>query len=114
MSVEGERNTDIICAICLDGMKDSICTYACGHRFHSTCIQIWLAEKSTCPACRATIGSCEHDTHSSETMSNVIDYLRNTLKIVRRECQESADALFALQQYQQPHQRGSTVFISIM
>ena len=108
-----EKTTHVVCGICLDEMDDATCTYACGHRFHSTCIQIWLAENSTCPTCRITIGpdGCGHDTHPSGTTTAVITHLRNLLVIARRELQEATDAIYA---FQEQRQEANTVFVSIM
>lgn len=51
--------TQISCSICLEDyepeeLQDSgaIVQLSCGHRFHSDCINPWLARKGTCPLCR--------------------------------------------------------------
>jgi hypothetical protein len=41
------------CCICLD--KDSIQTWSilqCGHKFHGSCVLLWLRNHQTCPVCR--------------------------------------------------------------
>lgn len=87
------------CVVCLEDLEEAAtCTYACGHRFHSTCIQIWLGENTTCPTCRAAIGPCEHSTHSFDIMTAVVDHLRTALVVARRDIQTSLDELFVFQQ----------------
>jgi len=53
------------CAICMEDFRnddsdnseeiDPIKTLRCGHRFHCDCIDPWIAQKSSCPLCRASV-----------------------------------------------------------
>ena len=45
------------CAICLDlfEQSDLLRKLPCGHRFHSTCIDKWIATNTVCPLCKADI-----------------------------------------------------------
>lgn len=49
------------CGICLfekdhEGKTEKVVT-SCNHRFHASCIDQWLAEHSSCPICRKTLGT---------------------------------------------------------
>ncbi|XP_019453396.1 PREDICTED: RING-H2 finger protein ATL7-like isoform X2 [Lupinus angustifolius] len=62
---------DTQCSVCLleyqaDDKLQQI--PACGHTFHMSCIDLWLANHSTCPLCRLSLLTCA--TSSTET-SNV-------------------------------------------
>lgn len=35
--------------------KDRLRHLPCGHAFHSKCIDVWFAQSSTCPKCRAGV-----------------------------------------------------------
>ena len=49
------------CVICLDVMNGSqICTLACGHMFHTTCLAKWFFVNQACPLCRSTAITCCH------------------------------------------------------
>ncbi|KAB2613868.1 E3 ubiquitin-protein ligase SDIR1-like [Pyrus ussuriensis x Pyrus communis] len=43
------------CRICLEGLNceeaDEEVTLPCKHKFHSACIQTWLAKRDICPLC---------------------------------------------------------------
>ena len=63
IDVEDEPGSEV-CNICFDGFETtdqfkedlhSIQIKECAHKFHLSCIQRWLAEKSTCPVCRKTL-----------------------------------------------------------
>ncbi|OQR96840.1 hypothetical protein ACHHYP_13210 [Achlya hypogyna] len=40
------------CAVCMQALDATTVRVACGHLFHSTCIETWLKLRSTCPTCR--------------------------------------------------------------
>ena len=44
------------CPICISRFapKQNITKFACGHRFHTKCINRWLERNNCCPLCRAT------------------------------------------------------------
>lgn len=42
--------SDVVCSLCLGSQCDRV-AHACGHRFHSSCLQDW-GEKLVCPICR--------------------------------------------------------------
>lgn len=49
---------DSMCSVCLEevNIKDlTLLTLPCSHVFHRSCVEAWLAEKSTCPVCRKTV-----------------------------------------------------------
>lgn len=61
LSIE-KTNTSIsndTCSICLenfDEQDDLKATYTiCGHRFHDTCINVWIRSKNTCPLCKTIL-----------------------------------------------------------
>ena len=44
------------CPICMDILASrEISRLRCGHSFHKTCVDEWLAEHRTCPMCRANV-----------------------------------------------------------
>ncbi|KAA0199765.1 E3 ubiquitin-protein ligase RNF12-B [Fasciolopsis buskii] len=45
------------CEVCLSEYrdKDRLRHLPCGHAFHSKCIDVWFAQSSTCPKCRAGV-----------------------------------------------------------
>ncbi|RHY07153.1 hypothetical protein DYB25_007206 [Aphanomyces astaci] len=51
-----EGTTDVICAICLDGVdrgaQEVLELVQCGHTFHKECVGGWLKDHCTCPLCR--------------------------------------------------------------
>jgi hypothetical protein len=52
---ERERERDTLCMVCLaDFVPGDVITYlpcACSHRYHRTCIALWLSRKTKCPLC---------------------------------------------------------------
>ncbi|CAG2116124.1 unnamed protein product, partial [Medioppia subpectinata] len=50
-----------MCSICLDPLDTDReeKTLVCGHRFHTTCVDKWLEEHTSCPMCRQTIPVAE-------------------------------------------------------
>jgi len=51
------------CSICLEPLKDNIKLLNCNHKFHKTCIDLWITKKSICPLCRIPIKQkfrCKH------------------------------------------------------
>lgn len=56
-------NVDELCSICFDPFADlDVATGLCGHTFHCTCIQAWLAKDIalSCPLCRCSfVRDCE-------------------------------------------------------
>lgn len=47
--------TDQTCAICQDAVTCATRIRACGHCFHSQCIQEWFSMNTRCPICRHDI-----------------------------------------------------------
>ena len=45
----------MVCSICLLAMNDDQRRTACGHMFHSSCLDQWLQQSPTCPLCRAEL-----------------------------------------------------------
>lgn len=53
--------SDDVCPVCLDEFEDarSIEKTACGHRFHTSCLETWRErhpDRATCPTCRRYAG----------------------------------------------------------
>ena len=85
--VEPTADADSCCICCeeIQANNDSVqvCRLACGHRFHSACVQIWLATHAECPVCRSTNTGCNHDKndpHGIETLQAVVEHLRQELQ----------------------------------
>jgi hypothetical protein len=88
------------CVICLETITamESTCELACGHMFHSCCIQPWLLESKQCPICRSTNTSCTNCAeHHSETSQTVINHLHNRARGLENSIQTSDDRLLALE-----------------
>lgn len=50
------------CAVCLEDVHGkSARVHACGHRFHSACIDKWLDVSTTCSTCRGAAAENEED-----------------------------------------------------
>lgn len=49
-----DETEHVVCTICLEEMEENepVPNLVCGHRFHDTCPQGWLAVGSICPVCR--------------------------------------------------------------
>lgn len=91
------------CAICMDDdlvqSSDGTCTLSCGHLFHSSCIQIWLTTKQSCPVCRRDTSCCEHGAlrdHGSTTIVAVLEHVQHENQLMKKRCQEIEDSLIAL------------------
>ncbi|RWS18427.1 E3 ubiquitin-protein ligase NRDP1-like protein [Leptotrombidium deliense] len=56
VNFDAERNRELICAICLDILKDSLQTQ-CGHLFCKECFEQLLQAtvECRCPSCNATV-----------------------------------------------------------
>lgn len=55
--VEAERanECELDCCICLDDTRLEPSEWSmllCGHKFHSSCVSMWLSKHKTCPICR--------------------------------------------------------------
>eukprot|EP00190_Bangiopsis_sp_CCMP1999_P002421 CAMPEP_0198733904 /NCGR_PEP_ID=MMETSP1475-20131203/49058_1 /TAXON_ID= ORGANISM="Unidentified sp., Strain CCMP1999" /NCGR_SAMPLE_ID=MMETSP1475 /ASSEMBLY_ACC=CAM_ASM_001111 /LENGTH=378 /DNA_ID=CAMNT_0044497277 /DNA_START=162 /DNA_END=1298 /DNA_ORIENTATION=+ len=52
-------NEDPICAICLEGFNDGDQAryLECSHLYHRDCIDLWLAQSSSCPVCKRDIAN---------------------------------------------------------
>jgi hypothetical protein len=49
------------CPVCLEPLRgDVTAAHACGHVFHTPCIEPWLDRRGSCPVCRCTV-SCGRD-----------------------------------------------------
>lgn len=46
-----------MCPVCFETMATGCINLPCTHTFHESCIVRWLTRHSTCPVCRATVGS---------------------------------------------------------
>jgi hypothetical protein len=55
----GEHTEKKNCVICMEDFEsqENVKLLACGHLFHSDCVNKWLLEKSTCPMCNTSINS---------------------------------------------------------
>lgn len=51
------RPSGVVCAICLDMLKEPLCTLPCGHSFHTECVGELrkFGVKQACPSCRADL-----------------------------------------------------------
>lgn len=55
-----EESDQETCSICRNNYEEnSICRKinSCNHKFHSTCLDSWLADNRTCPLCRTSVVS---------------------------------------------------------
>jgi len=43
------------CSICLDEHLETYSQLPCQHKFHFTCIKLWLEQKNACPLCNQTV-----------------------------------------------------------
>ena len=69
---EGEIDEDIdenCCPICLVEYEegDEIRCLPCGHEFHKSCVDSWLANNASCPSCRHSLQDLANLTTSSST-----------------------------------------------
>mmetsp|Transcript_21404 Transcript_21404/g.31267 ORF Transcript_21404/g.31267 Transcript_21404/m.31267 type:complete len:87 (+) Transcript_21404:2-262(+) len=54
---------DSKCPICLGGFDPTESSHQlrrldhCGHTFHSSCLQTWLATKTNCPVCKHSLSA---------------------------------------------------------
>ena len=99
------------CSICLldiydqeDDDSTSTCALRpCGHRFHSGCIQKWLADPvrdPTCPVCRVPTTGCQHGAlgdHDTPVLMDVIAMQRRLLRQNKKSEQEMQDQMHAMQ-----------------
>ncbi|CAI7841003.1 unnamed protein product, partial [Closterium sp. NIES-53] len=51
------------CTVCLSDFfeRDLVRTLPCAHRFHVSCIDHWLADRTTCPVCRVDLSTAASD-----------------------------------------------------
>lgn len=79
--------TDTRCSICMEHVRiRTRCTLrSCGHVFHTTCIQIWLVVRNTCPNCNTIASPCVEHTHghSRAVMNKVAQH--QALRIAQLE-----------------------------
>jgi len=54
-----DAEVDVCCAICIVNYKygDELRALPCGHEFHKPCIDAWLGNNASCPACRYSLQS---------------------------------------------------------
>lgn len=66
---EMEDMEDESCAICLVDYEaeDDLRNLPCGHSFHKTCVDGWLAVNASCPNCRARCFDTEDDEGEEKT-----------------------------------------------
>ncbi|XP_044983871.1 mucin-2-like [Hordeum vulgare subsp. vulgare] len=64
------------CPICLEAMRvdcDGVrASHACGHVFHSCCIEPWLNQQGSCPVCRCNIVNSTFTSTPTLTSTSVI------------------------------------------
>ena len=60
------QTVDTACAICQESVTTATRIRACGHVFHSNCINEWFTMNTRCPICR-------HDIRSLRTRNDSID-----------------------------------------
>jgi hypothetical protein len=58
---EEQAEAENACTICLEGLAagSKATQLACGHLFHTSCIERWLSDHVVCPLCRSHIGTQE-------------------------------------------------------
>lgn len=65
---------DAVCVICLDELRDGDLErrLPCGgsHRFHSLCIQVWLAQSLRCPVCNAPVPAACRTRRAARQVAN--------------------------------------------
>ena len=47
------------CPICMETLDTNVIVTHCEHKFHSNCLMEWNLQNTTCPLCRAELGSSE-------------------------------------------------------
>ncbi|XP_037428362.1 transcriptional repressor NF-X1-like [Triticum dicoccoides] len=61
------------CPVCLEplraGSGDIRAAHACGHVFHSRCIERWVRRRGSCPVCRCTVRFNPNSTYNLTSMS---------------------------------------------
>lgn len=72
-----DHTTDC-CSICLDNLTaKSHMKTMCNHTFHQECIEQWLCDKTTCPACRRHVGKIVMDSRKLPYFNIGIPPFRN-------------------------------------
>uniref|UniRef100_A0A453J8G8 RING-type domain-containing protein n=1 Tax=Aegilops tauschii subsp. strangulata TaxID=200361 RepID=A0A453J8G8_AEGTS len=61
------------CPVCLEplraGSGDIRAAHACGHVFHSRCIERWVRRRGSCPVCRCTVRFNPNSTYNPASIS---------------------------------------------
>ncbi|EMS60738.1 Uncharacterized RING finger protein P32A8.03c [Triticum urartu] len=61
------------CPVCLEALRldcgDVRAAHACGHVFHSHCIEPWLNQQGSCPVCRCTVSFNPNSTYNPASIS---------------------------------------------
>ncbi|KAM3316670.1 hypothetical protein ACQJBY_034673 [Aegilops geniculata] len=61
------------CPVCLEpmhaGSGDIRAAHACGHVFHSRCIERWVRRRGSCPVCRCTVSFNPNSTYNPASIS---------------------------------------------
>lgn len=63
-----ENNSDD-CAICWEQMEAAR-KLPCGHLFHNSCLRSWLEQDTSCPTCRTSLKSGQHEETSVEELED--------------------------------------------
>ena len=72
----GSADHDRTCAICLDNLYEDNVKTACGHWYHTGCINEWLTINNICPVCRRHNPRNYENPEYSEQERRVRDWVR--------------------------------------
>jgi hypothetical protein len=59
-SERGFGMAQMMCAVCLNEIRQSAMVTQCGHAFHAKCLLRWMQEEMVCPVCREQLLEPSH------------------------------------------------------
>ena len=65
------------CSICLDDNNESMQMLECGHTFHKSCCDKWLAKKPACPLCRRGVKTHEPSAMTRNQFYQLVSKAKN-------------------------------------
>jgi septum formation inhibitor MinC len=99
----------VICQADIQERRDACRLTACGHVFHSLCLQPWKVVHGTCPQCRGS-AACDHGDlrrHRKEVVAQAAETLAEHTKELEKKVQTLEDELLSvrLQRQEEEHMR---------
>ena len=82
---------DNLCSICLESLESDINVTVCAHKFHTDCLNEWIARNPSCPICRYNLNDISPSISESISIDDISNNSNNNNNSINNNSNNNSD-----------------------